>query len=69
MSWAAPGPHNIVIKTGASNDTVHVKATDLLSTLKVFTYGGADSVTVGDIVYGGMVNGSALALIQGSLFS
>lgn len=68
LSWAAPGPHNIVIKTGASNDTVHVKATDLLSTLKVFTYGGADSVTVGDIVYGGMVNGSALALIQGSLF-
>ena len=68
LSWAAPGPHNIVIKTGASNDTVHVKATDLLSTLKVFTYGGADSVTVGDIVYGGMINGSALALIKGSIF-
>lgn len=68
LSWAAPGPHNTVIKTGASNDTVHVKATDLFSTLKVFTYGGADSVTVGDIVYGGMINGSALALIKGSIF-
>lgn len=68
LSWAAPGPHNTVIKTGEANDTVHVKATNLLSTLKVFTFGGADSVTVGDIVYGQLINGSALALIQGSLF-
>ena len=68
LSWAAPGPHNTVIKTGEANDTVHVKATDLLSTLKVFTFGGADSVTVGDIVYGQLINGSALALIQGFIF-